>query len=164
MECSEVTQLTTTQQLSLSVSRLPADALDAIHELEARAHSHPWSRSLLESGLSRYQCWGIQTDNRWVGFAIVSVVVGEAELLDFVVSPDVQGRGIGTCFMAWLTEQVAQQASRFYLEVRASNAAAIALYESAGFSEVGLRPNYYPAKKGREDAVLMAMELFSEAS
>lgn len=156
-----VAQLLTAKQLPLSVCRLPADALDAICELETSAHTHPWSRSLLESGLSRYACWGIQTDGEWIGFAIVSLVAGEAELLDFVVSPKRQGQGIGTCFIAWLTEQVARDADRFYLEVRASNASAIALYEAAGFVEVGIRPNYYPTAKGQEDAILMAMELFA---
>lgn len=155
-----VAQLLTAKHLPLNVFRLPPEALDAICELESSAHTHPWSRSLLESGLSRYACWGIQTDAEWIGFAIVSLVAGEAELLDFVVSPRRQGQGIGTSFIAWLTERVAQDANRFYLEVRASNASAIALYQSAGFAEVGIRPNYYPAAKGREDAVLMAMELF----
>lgn len=159
--CSDPVSLVTAKQLPLVASTLPGEALDAVHQLEMRAHSHPWSRSLLESGLSRYHCWGIQTNDQWIGFAIVSVVVGEAELLDFVVSPDYQGQGVGSCFMDWLLEQVATLADRFYLEVRASNAPAIALYQNVGFAEVGLRPNYYPAAKGREDAVLMAMELFA---
>lgn len=156
-----VAYLLTAKQLPLTVSRLPAEALDAVCALETSAHTHPWSRSLLESGLTRYACWGIRTDDEWIGFAIVSLVAGEAELLDFVVSPKRQGQGIGTTFIAWLTEHVAQDASRFYLEVRASNDSAIALYQTAGFVEVGIRPNYYPAAKGREDAVLMAMELFT---
>ena len=72
-----------------------------------------------------------------------------------------QGQGIGGAFLEWIIEQLTPVAERFYLEVRASNAAAIALYEAAGFAEMGVRHNYYPAKKGREDALLMAMELFS---
>jgi len=46
-----------------------------------------------------------------------------------------------------------------FLEVRPSNAAAIALYHSEGFNEIGRRPRYYPAVIGREDALVMAMEL-----
>lgn len=152
--------LTTPKQFSFRAMPLPAEALEAILALEQRAHSHPWSRSLIESGLSRYACWGIQADNEWIGFAFVSIVVGEAELLDFVVSPDCQGQGIGTCFLEWLMQQVASQASRMYLEVRESNVPAISLYQAAGFAEVGLRHNYYPTEKGREDAILMATELF----
>ena len=48
---------------------------------------------------------------------------------------------------------------RIFLEVRPSNPAAIALYHDEGFNEIGRRPNYYPAKKGREDAIVMAREL-----
>ena len=48
---------------------------------------------------------------------------------------------------------------RLFLEVRPSNPHAIALYESEGFNEIGKRPNYYPAAKGREDGLVMAIEL-----
>ena len=60
--------------------------------------------------------------------------------------------------------QVARQhrAARVFLEVRPSNAAAIALYHSEGFNEIGRRPRYYPAVTGREDALVMAMELVDE--
>jgi ribosomal-protein-alanine N-acetyltransferase len=49
-----------------------------------------------------------------------------------------------------------------FLEVRPSNAAAIALYHAEGFHEIGRRPRYYPAKGGREDALVMAKELFAD--
>ena len=48
---------------------------------------------------------------------------------------------------------------RIFLEVRPTNPGAIALYHSEGFNEIGRRPNYYPAKKGREDAIVMGREL-----
>jgi len=47
--------------------------------------------------------------------------------------------------------------------VRPSNPNAIALYEDEGFNEIGRRPNYYPSKKGREDAIVMAMEILPPA-
>ena len=53
-------------------------------------------------------------------------------------------------------------AQRVFLEVRPSNPAAIALYHREGFNEIGRRPRYYPAKDGREDAIVMAKELFAE--
>ena len=55
------------------------------------------------------------------------------------------------------------RAERVYLEVRPSNPKAIALYHDLGFNEIGRRPQYYPADKGREDALVMAIELFSDA-
>ena len=53
------------------------------------------------------------------------------------------------------------RADRVFLEVRPSNRSAIALYHSAGFNEIGKRPNYYPGPRAREDALVMAMELLA---
>ena len=55
-----------------------------------------------------------------------------------------------------------QRAQRVFLEVRPSNPGAIALYHSEGFNEIGRRPRYYPARDGREDALVMAIELVAD--
>ena len=54
------------------------------------------------------------------------------------------------------------RAERIFLEVRPSNLAAQHIYETIGFNEIGRRPNYYPARNGREDAIVMAMELLAD--
>ncbi len=83
--------------------------------------------------------------------------VGEAHILNVCVHPDVCGRGLGKMLMNKALEGAqGQDIQTVYLEVRASNAVAISLYDSLGFNEVGLRNNYYPADKGHEDAVIMA--------
>lgn len=145
----------------LKIETVPENAAVQLHRLELAAHSHPMSETLFRDNLARYHALGIKLDDQWAGFSLISMVVGEAELLDYVVDPKLQGQGIGRGFLEWIVEQLSPVAERFYLEVRASNEAAIALYEATGFAEMGMRPNYYPAKKGREDAILMAMELFS---
>jgi len=137
-----------------------ADA-DAVLAIESAAHSHPWNAARVQTALEKYQGVGLLLNGELVGFAFVMSVVGEAELFDFVVDPKCQGRGFGYAFIEWLVDYVAQDNQRFFLEVRVSNKAAIAVYENVGFCEVGVRANYYPAKNGREDALLMAMELFS---
>ena len=53
-------------------------------------------------------------------------------------------------------------AHRVFLEVRPSNGPAIALYHDEGFNEIGRRPRYYPARDGREDALVMALELLTD--
>ena len=53
-------------------------------------------------------------------------------------------------------------AARIFLEVRPSNPPAIALYHDEGFNEIGRRPRYYPSHDGREDALVMAMELVAD--
>jgi len=137
-----------------------ADA-EAVLAIESLAHSHPWNAARVQTALEKYQGLGLLLADQLVGFAFVMSVVGEAELFDFVVDPKYQGKGFGYAFIEWLVDYVAQDNQRFFLEVRVSNKPAIAVYENVGFCEVGIRHNYYPAKNGREDALLMAMELFS---
>jgi ribosomal-protein-alanine N-acetyltransferase len=76
------------------------------------------------------------------------------------VDPRHRQQGVGTTLLRALlaTAEVAEVATLF-LEVRPSNTAALRLYEKFGFNEVGVRNNYYPAKNGREDAIVLAKEL-----
>lgn len=134
--------------------------LSALYSIEQAAHSHPMSRKQLVSCLSRYHAVQGCIDDELVMFALVSLVAGESELINFVVSPAWQGAGIGGRVLDKVLQQLASHAERMFLEVRASNTPAITLYENAGFSEIGVRPNYYPSDTGGEDALLMAMELF----
>ncbi len=144
----------------LSIIDLDESHVDQIMLIEMSAHSHPWAVSSMQNSLKRCFNLGLHGSKGLVGFAIVSVVIDEAELLDFVIDPSHQGQGLGTAFLNTLIRRVAKKAARFYLEVRESNIAAITLYENSGFVEVGVRRNYYPTKRGKEDAILMAMELF----
>lgn len=145
---------------ALQVRLLDLADADAVLAIESAAHSHPWNAARVQTALEKYQGVGLLLGDELVGFAFVMSVVGEAELFDFVVSPKYQGKGFGYAFVEWLVDFVAQENKRFFLEVRVSNKPAIAVYENIGFCEVGMRANYYPAKNGREDALLMAMELF----
>lgn len=145
----------------LSVRTLNASDLTSVLAIETAAHSHPWNQPRVEQALEKYQGFGLCDESGdLLGFAFVMTVAGEAELLDFVVDPKQQGQGLGYLFVEWLVQNIAESNERFYLEVRVSNKPAICIYENVGFVEVGLRPNYYPADNGREDALLMAMELF----
>ena len=94
---------------------------------------------------------------------MLSAAAGEAHILNICVSPDAQGEGLGRRMLRRLIDAARwHRAERVYLEVRPSNPNAIALYDSEGFNEIARRPNYYPAHKGREDAVIMARELLAE--
>ncbi|MFN8901906.1 MAG: ribosomal protein S18-alanine N-acetyltransferase, partial [Lysobacteraceae bacterium] len=84
----------------------------------------------------------------------------EAHLLTLCIDPVQQGRGLGRRLLRRMIDLARwHMADRVFLEVRPSNPTAIALYRSEGFNEIGTRPRYYPAKDGREDAIVMAMEL-----
>ena len=138
--------------------------LAAVHALESRAYEFPWSLGTFRDCLhANYSCWVLQDDAQLIGYFLLSVAAGEAHVLNICVDPRLQGQGLGRVMMGNLLKLARQhRAERVFLEVRPSNPPAIHLYESLGFNEIGRRPRYYPSRDGREDAIVMAMELFSD--
>ncbi len=136
-----------------------------LFSLEQQAHSHPWTQQVFENMMaaSHVRCEIIENEKQVVlGFAFVQMAGDEATLLDIVVDPACQGRGVGRYLLNDLIERLIQGdvVQTLFLEVRVSNFAAISLYFSCGFTEVGQRRDYYPAPCGtREDALIMALPL-----
>lgn len=134
--------------------------IDAIYALEIAANPHPWSkRNFIDSIGCSHLCVGVQVGDSWVAQAIFSAASGEAELLLISVDPVWQGKGIARKVLEVMSEIMVESVTDMYLEVRASNEGAIALYESCGFNCLGVRPGYYPAKKTREDALIYGKAL-----
>ncbi len=137
--------------------------LEAISRIELSAYPHPWTVGIFRDCLSAgYECWVLERSSAVVGYGVLSVAGGEAHVLNVCVAPAEQSRGHGRRILARLLDLARwHRAERVFLEVRPSNTHAIALYDKAGFNEIGRRPNYYPASRGREDALVMAMELLA---
>ncbi len=135
--------------------------IDPVMVLERLAYELPWSEGNMRDCLKPgYSCWVCLREGRIIGHAIMSVVAGEANILNLCIHPDLQGRGLGRKLLEqMLAIARQQQADTAFLELRCSNRTAFNLYDASGFNEIGLRQNYYPAKKGREDAILMAKTL-----
>jgi len=133
----------------------------AVLAVERAGYPHPWTEGNFRDCLSAgYCCWVLEQDGEIIGHGVLSVAVGEAHVLNVCVRPDRQGRGLGRRILDRLLRLAREHAAdTAFLEVRASNTVAQRLYESAGFNEIGLRRNYYPAHKGREDAVVYAKAL-----
>jgi len=94
------------------------------------------------------------------GYGILSIGAGEAHLLNICIDPAFRGQGLGRHLLGRLMDIARWNgAERLFLEVRPSNPLAKTLYESVGFTDIGRRPRYYPARNGREDAIVMALEL-----
>jgi ribosomal-protein-alanine N-acetyltransferase len=135
--------------------------LDGIVAIERRVHAHPWTRGNFADSLAAgYHCWVAERDSQLIAYGIILVAAGEAHLLNLSVESGWQRHGIGTELTGFFVKVAREQgAARIYLEVRPSNVAARALYGRSGFSEVGMRAGYYPASGGREDAVIMEIDL-----
>jgi len=141
--------------------RMRADDLDEVAAIEAAAYPFPWSRAIFNDCLrAGYECIVLVRAGAVIGYGVLSTGAREAHILNVCVAPAEHGNGFGRRIVKRLLDLARwHRSERVFLEVRPSNPNAIALYESIGFNEFGRRPNYYPAKKGREDALVMAMEL-----
>ncbi|MEL4016398.1 ribosomal protein S18-alanine N-acetyltransferase [Dryocola clanedunensis] len=143
------------------ISSLTPDDLPAAYAIEQRSHAFPWSEKTFASNQGeRYFNLRLDVDGKMAAFAVTQVVLDEATLFNIAVDPACQRRGLGRQLLEHLIRELeAKDVFTLWLEVRASNAAAIALYESLGFNEATIRRNYYPTKEGREDAIIMALPL-----
>jgi [ribosomal protein S18]-alanine N-acetyltransferase len=133
----------------------------AVLEIERRAYKYHWTEGIFRDCLRvGYGCWVMELHGAVAGYGVLSLVVGEAHLLNICVAPEWQGKGYGNQLLEHFMELARERsASQMLLEVRPSNTAALALYRRRGFNEVGLRKAYYPSEKGREDALILAIDL-----
>ncbi|HET7359011.1 MAG TPA: ribosomal protein S18-alanine N-acetyltransferase [Rhodanobacteraceae bacterium] len=143
------------------VRAMQRDDLAQVTAIEASAYEFPWApgifRDCLQAG---HGCWVLAGEAGVIGYGILSAAAGEAHVLNLCVAPAHQGHGHGRRLLRRLLDTARWHgAERVFLEVRPSNRAAQALYEHSGFNEIARRPNYYPTQRGREDAIVMALEL-----
>lgn len=139
--------------------------LPGVLRVERAAAHNPWSESIFRDCLRvRYHCLLAERLALPVGHGIMSIGAGECHILNLCVHPDHQRRGLGRRLLRrMLAVGREAEADTAFLEVRASNLGAIALYRNEGFDEIGLRRDYYPAANPadprREDALAMARAL-----
>lgn len=141
----------------------PEDVVQVI-AIEQAEYEFPWTEGIFRDCLrAGYHCSVITEAASVLGYAVLSIAAGEAHVLNVCITRERQGNGLGRRLMKRLFSLARwHRAERIYLEVRPSNKRAITLYHDLGFNEIGCRPNYYPARQGREDAVVMAIELLPE--
>ena len=142
--------------MNLSIRRMTREDLPAVLEIERASMPLPWSerayRAELEAPYSRP--WVAEINKRVAGVLVLWKIVDEAHIATLAVHPDFRRRGIASALLRFaLNEASKEGAVTALLEVRAGNAAAIALYRRFGFRVVGRRAAYY--KDNGEDALLM---------
>lgn len=135
--------------------------VDAVFAIEQAVQAYPWTRGNFSDSLANgYLCCVDETEDGIRGYAILMPAVDEAELLTIGVAAAQQRKGLGRAMLGGMLALARERKMRrVFLEVRPSNTAAIALYRSAGFAEVGVRRGYYQNSNGSEDALVMACEL-----
>ena len=141
-------------------SMVEAD-LGGILQIELAAYAFPWNRNIFKGCLrDNYCCRVLELDGEIAAYAIMTLGADEAHLLNLCVDPEWQHKGLGDRLLKCMLDYAgARKATATFLEVRTSNSGARSFYERRGFVEVGQRTGYYPARFGREDAIIMAKEM-----
>lgn len=161
VRCDARTDMSAAFDLAPQLRAMIEADLPEIACIEGRAYEFPWTIGIFKDCLrAGYGCFTLATEAEIIGYFVLSVAASEGHVLNVCVDPSEQGRGHGRRMMRRLLDLARwHRCEQVFLEVRPSNRAAIALYHDLGFNEIGRRPRYYPAKNGREDAIVMAIEL-----
>jgi ribosomal-protein-alanine N-acetyltransferase len=135
--------------------------LDAVVAMERRAYEHPWTHGNFADSLrAGYQAQLLCAGDVLLGYFVAMRGVDEVHLLNITVDPDCQGQGWGRVMLDALSLWSRSQGAEWlWLEVRTSNLRAQQVYERYGYRRVGERKHYYPARVGREDAIVMSYKL-----
>ena len=137
------------------------DDVPGIMKIEERAYAYPWTAGIFRDCIrAGYCCYVLEKNAEIRAYAVMSIAAKEAHILNVCVCPEARGAGYGRALMDKLIKIARRlQTDMMFLEVRPSNEAARRLYDKLGFNEIGARANYYPAEKGREDALILAKQL-----
>ena len=167
------TLLQTGQRLRLAP--MTEASLDAVMAIETAVYPFPWTRgNFADAVAGGYPAWlllegggGDGSDGghggngtALAGYCVALDGVGETHLLNITVAPDRRRLGLARQLFAALADHArATGATTLWLEVRPSNTVARATYDRLGFRTVGKRKGYYPAHGGREDAIVLSLDL-----
>ena len=138
---------------------MSASHVQQIAQMEKICFSDPWSENSIASELeNRLSYWLVALDGDVVtGYVGSQSVLGESDMMNVAVHPDYRRQGIAEALVTHLVQALREKGNHcLTLEVRVSNAPAIALYEKLGFTQVGRRPNYY--RNPKEDALILRKE------
>ena len=153
--------------MSVKIVPMTADHLEELEKLERICFSRPWSRKMLAEELEN-QCAAFlvaedSVSGRVLGYAGLMVVADEGYITNVAVFPEYRRQGIAAQILQVFVQFAeANRLAFLTLEVRPSNAAAIALYQGFGFQESGRRKNYYDLPK--EDALILTRRFDEEAA
>jgi len=139
--------------------------LSSVSAIERQSYEFPWSHGVFRDCLlAGYQCSVLQRDSEVVGYGILTIAAGEAHILNICVHPTYRSMGYGEKLLDdMLLRARSSSVRQIFLEVRPSNAHALALYRKKDFHKVADRPAYYQASHGREDANVLVKKLTTDS-
>lgn len=138
------------------IKSMTAAETGQVAAIAAEVFSQPWTKQALDDSLSGDDNFFLlcMEEDAVLGYCGLYMAADEGEIINVAVKPEYRGQGIAHQLMqALLAKGNTQGISRYFLEVRVSNTAAIALYEKNGFIRQGIRKNFYQSPK--EDAYVM---------
>ena len=149
------------QEPPVEVRPMSHEDIVQVSDIERRSYEFPWSHGVFRDCLlAGYHCIVLDRDDQVIGYSILSVAAGEAHILNLCVDPNFRQLGYGEQLLDELLQRAtAIEVQEIFLEVRPSNASAIALYRKKGFRLIARRPAYYQAAEGREDAAVLSKRI-----
>lgn len=132
--------------------------LDGIVEMEKEYFADSWSENSVKLHIDNKKVIVIKFGENILGYCIFMVAADEGEILRIATRKNIRKAGLGKKLLtSVISEMKKSGVNEVFLEVRAGNGSAIALYKSIGFSEIGIRKGYY--KDNNEDAILFRLEI-----
>jgi ribosomal-protein-alanine N-acetyltransferase len=135
--------------------------LEEVMAIENAIYTHPWTRGNFADSLrAGYECRTLRLGRELLGYFVLMVAAGEAHLLNLSIAAAYQRIGHGSALLREAAALARSLGARsLFLEVRPSNRAAQGLYTRFGFRKIAVRRGYYPARTGREDALVLTLPL-----
>ena len=143
----------------MRITEMKPDHTAQVAALEKECFSEPWSEKSIAGELeNELSLWLVaEEDGNVLGYVGSQTVLDETDMMNIAVHPDFRRRGIAGQLIGELISRLKVRGSRcLKLEVRASNSPAIALYTMLGFTQLGVRKNYY--RNPKEDALILGKE------
>jgi [ribosomal protein S18]-alanine N-acetyltransferase len=142
------------------------DDVDDVVTIERSASGAPWTPEVFRACIQvGYHCAVLEVEHEVVGYTVMAVEAGAAHILNLCIASTHRGRGLGRAALDYVVAVARErEVERILLEVRPTNGIAQRLYRSAGFTHRGRRKNYYQTESGYEDAIVLALELYTVAA